>query len=221
LPALPGRGEMTTARRLYFQEPPAYPPPTPSQEPLILVQKPILGLPADQRYMALFGGPQFQSILKANQRIQTKKFAGDIYRLRFTLDPGEASEAGVRLRRSTANPNDPADEETVVGIDTSKGRVFIDRSHSGKNDWSPDFSSRVSAPLKHLQSEGISIEIVVDKNSVEVFAEDGETVLTSLIYPAASSQGIAFYSAATPPGTAPARVRDLELTPLDHALGKK
>jgi len=61
----------------------------------------------------------------------------------------------------------------------------------------------------------------VDSNSVEVFAEDGETVLTQLIYPAASSQGLAFYSTALPPGTAPARVRNLEMIPLDRPASKK
>ena len=221
LPALPGRGEMTTARSLYFQEPPAYPPPTPSQEPLVLVQKPVLGLPADKKYMALFGAPSFQTIAKANERIVAKKLSGSVYRLRFTLDPGDASEAGVRLRRSTGDPNETAKEETEVGIDMAKGRVFIDRSHSGKTDWAADFPARVSAPLKHIQAEGVPIEIVVDSNSVEVFAEDGETVLTALIYPAASSKGIAFYSTALPPGTAPPRVRNLELTPLDQPVGKK
>lgn len=221
LPALPGRGEMTMARRLYLQEPPAYPPLTPSQEPLALVQKPILGLPADKRYLAMFGAPQFQTIEKANQQIERKQLSGEVFRLRFTLDAGDASEAGVRLRRSTLDPRASAREETVVGIDTSKGRVFIDRSHSGQVGWSPEFPVRVSAPLKHPQSEGIAMEIVVDKNSIEVFAEDGETVLTDLIYPGVSSRGIAFYSTATPPGTAPARVRDLELIPLERSLGKK
>ncbi len=221
LPSLPGRGEMTTARRLYFQEPPAYPPPTPSQEPLLLVQKPVLGLPADKKYMAMFGAPAFQTIMKANNRIAAKKLSGSVYRLQFTLDPGDASEAGVRLRRSTNNPNEAATEETEVGIDMAKGRVFIDRSRSGKTDWSPDFAERVSAPLKHIQAEGVMMEIVVDSNSVEVFAEDGQTVLTSLIYPSATSQGLAFYSTALPPGTAPARVRNIVLTPLDLPAGKK
>lgn len=221
LPSLPGRGEMTVARRLYLQEPPAYPPPTPSQEPLALVQKPILGLPIDRRYLAMFGAPQFETIQKANQQIARKKLSGDVYRLRFTLDPGDASEAGVRLRRSSLDPNAPADEETVIGIDAARDRVFVDRRHSGQTDWSADFPARVSAPIKHPQSEGIAMEIVVDRNSVEVFAEDGKTVLTDLIYPAASSRGIAFYSTATPPGTAPARVRDLELIPLDRTQSKK
>jgi fructan beta-fructosidase len=221
LPALPGRGEMTTARRLYFQEPPAYPPPTPAQESLQLVQKPVIGLAPDKKYLAMFGAPAFQTMAKANARIVAKRLSGSVYRLRFTLDAGDASEAGVRLRRSTNDPNEAANEETVIGIDMAKGRIFIDRSHSGKIDWSPDFPARISAPLKRVQAEGVPMEIVVDSNSVEVFAEDGETVLTALIYPAASSQGLGFYSTTLPPGTAPPRVRNLEMIPLDQPVSKK
>ena len=215
LPSLPGRGEMTLARRLYFRQPPAYPAPTPAQEPLLLVQHPDLPVPAHKPYGAWWGGPRFLTIPQANARIAAQKQAGSAYLLRFTLDPGDASEAGVRLRRSTANPGDPAAEETVVGIDKVTGHIFVDRTRSGTTDWSPDFPVRVSAPLKHLQADSISIEIVVDNNSIEVFAEDGETVLTNLIYPASASQGLAFYATATPPGTAPARVRDVELVPLE------
>lgn len=221
LPALPGRGEMTLVRRLYLYQPPPFPPPTPSQEPLLLVQQPILGLPADKRYTAMFGAPPFETIDKANSRIAAKKLSGDCYRLRFTLDPGDASEAGVRLRRSSLGPNDPASEETLVGVDMARGRIFVDRSYSGRTDWSPDFSKRVTAPLKHAQANAIPIEIVVDNNSIEVFAESGETVLTDLIYPAATSTGLAFYASPTPPGTAAARVRDIEMIPLGRSLGKK
>ena len=92
---------------------------------------------------------------------------------------------------------------------------LVDRSRSGKTDWSPEFSGRVYAPLKYPQANSIRLEIVVDRNSVEVFAENGETVLTNLIYPAATSQGIAFYSTATPPGVAPALVRGVEFIPLE------
>jgi sucrose-6-phosphate hydrolase SacC (GH32 family) len=184
------------------------------------VQTPILPLPADKRYTAMFGGPRFEPILQANAQLAAHKAVGNVYRLRFTLDSGDASEAGVRLRRSAANPDDPATEETVVGVDQATGRVFVDRTRSGKTDWSPDFPTRVSAPLKHSQAGSITFEIVVDNNSVEVFAEDGETVLTNLIYPAASSQGLAFYSTATPPGSGPARVRDLELIPLAPVAAK-
>lgn len=96
------------------------------------------------------------------------------------------------------------------------GRIFVDRTHSGQTDWSPDFPARVSAPLRRPQAISIPIQIVVDSNSVEVFAEDGETVLTNLIYPAASSLGLSFYSSETPPGSAPALVRDVQFDSMDR-----
>jgi len=221
LPSLPGRGDMTMARRIFLRQPSNPSAPNPLLEPLVLVQKPILPIPADKRYTAMFGGPRFEPITQANAELVAHKAVGNVYRLRFTLDPGDASESGVRLRRSTASPDDPAAEETVVGVDQARGRIFVDRTRSGKTGWSPDFPARVSAPLKHPQSGAIPIEIVVDSNSIEVFAEDGETVLTNLIYPAAASQGLAFYSTATAPGSGPALVRDLELTPLAPPIAQK
>jgi sucrose-6-phosphate hydrolase SacC (GH32 family) len=162
----------------------------------------------------MFGAPRFETINQANARVATQKLSGSVYRLRFDLAPGDASESGVRLRRSATNPEDPAAEETLVGVDAATGRIFVDRTRSGKTDWSPDFPARVSAPLRHSQAESTTIEIVVDNNSIEVFAENGETVLTNLIYPAASSLGLAFYATATPPGAGPALIRDIEFVPL-------
>ena len=214
LPSLPGRGEMTVARHLYLREPRG-PAPTPAQEPLLLVQEPILPGPAHKAYGAMFGAPKFQSIALANASIAGKKVPGGAYRLRFDLAPGDASESGVRLRRSAVDSEGVATEETVVGIDAESGRIFVDRTHSGKTDWSPDFPARVYAPLRHSQAESMTIEIVVDRNSIEVFAENGETVLTDLIYPSAGSDGISFYSSPTPPGAGPALIRDVELVPLE------
>jgi len=221
LPSLPGRGEMTVARSLFLRQPANYPSPNPTQEPLFLVQKPILPVPAQKRYGAVFGAPAFESIGEANARLAAKKLSGGVYLLRLNLDPGEAAEAGIRLRRSADNPSDSAQEEVVVGIDGATGRIFVDRTRAGQTNWSSDFPARVSAPLKHSQAESVSLEIVVDSNSIEVFAEDGETVLTNLIYPSAGSRGISFYSTPTPPGAQPARVRNLELISLDHAPAGK
>ena len=215
LPSLPGRGEMTVPRTIYLRQPPPHTSLTPSQEPLVLVQQPVLSTPSFQPSKALFGASPYQTIAQANEKIAAAKLTGSAYLLRVTLDPGDAAEAGVRLRRSSTDPSELAGEETVVGINTATGRIFVDRSHSGKTDWAPEFPARISAPLKHPQDNSIRIEIVVDHNSVEVFAEDGETVLTNLIYPSAASTGLAFYSTPTPPGVGPALVRGVEFIPLD------
>jgi levanase len=168
----------------------------------------------------MFGAPVFQSIAEANARLAKAKAPGSVYVVRFDIYPGEAAQAGIRLRRSTANPSDPAQEETIVGIDKEKGQIFLDRTHSGKTDWSPNFPTRMVAPLKHPQETSIHIEIVVDKNSVEVFADEGETVLTSLIYPAPASQGLSFFASQIPPGFDPAQIRDIQLFPLEQSAAK-
>ena len=215
VPSLPGRGEMTMARSLFLLQPDNYTSATPSQEPLVLVQRPILPTRGYKPSQAMFEDAPYQSISKANDLIAQKKLAGSVYLLRVTLDPGDAAEAGVAIRRSSPNPNDPATEETLIGVDREKGTIFVDRTHSGKSDFSPEFPARISAHLKHPQENSIRLEIVVDHNSVEVFAEGGETVLTNLIYPSESSTGISFYSTPTPPGVGPALVRHIEFIPLD------
>jgi fructan beta-fructosidase len=215
LPSLPGRGEMTVPRTIYLRQPPPHTSLTPSQEPLVLVQQPVLSTPSFQPSKALFGASPYQTIDQANDKIASGKLSGSAYLLRVTLDPGDAAEAGVRLRRSSTDPNEPAAEETVVGINTATGRIFVDRTRSGRTDWASGFPTRISAPLKHPQDNSFRIEIVVDHNSIEVFAEDGETVLTNLVYPAAESTGLAFYSTPTPPGVGPALVRGVEFIPLD------
>jgi levanase len=168
----------------------------------------------------MFGAPQFLTIAAANAQLAKIKQSGSVFVLRFDLEPGEGAQAGVRLRRSSSNPNQPAQEETLVGVDAEKGQLVLDRTRSGKTDWSPDFPARMIAPLKHPQETAIHIEIVVDKNSVEVFADDGQTVLTSLIYPAESSQGLSFYATPLPPALEPAHIRDIQIFPLDYPSAK-
>ncbi len=142
--------------------------------------------------------PSFKASTDANAHLAAAKLQGSAYLLRLTLAAGDTAEAGIRLRRSSLNPNEDAAEETVIGIDRTTARIFVDRSHSGRVDWSPGFASRVWAPLRHPQAVANTMEIVVDHNSIEVFAEDGETVLTDLIYPAATSTGLCVLCVAHP-----------------------
>jgi fructan beta-fructosidase len=217
LPSLPGRSELTIPRHIYFRQAPADPALTSSEEPLVLVQEPILAVAPHRSSPALFDAPASQTVDQANVHLAAHQPPGSVYLLRFTLEPGEASEAGVRLRRSNLNPNGSAATETVVGIDNATARIFVDRTGSGETGWAPEFPVRVSAPLKHPQAKSISFQILVDNSSVEVFSEDGETVLTNLIYPDAASRGLAFYATGTSPGAVAARIRDVVLISLGQS----
>jgi sucrose-6-phosphate hydrolase SacC (GH32 family) len=203
-PSLPGRGEMTLPRRIYLREEEE----TGDTEPLVLVQEPVLPpVSAAPKKSAL-------SVDEANAKLGGKEPGDSVYLLRATLEPGSASELGIRLRRSTLKPGETAEEETVVGIDRAKGKIFVDRRHSGLVSFSSDFPARTVAPLRHPQAKTIPIEIVVDRNSVEVFAENGETVLTNLIYPSDASQGLAFYANGVSAGGKAPAVLNLEVAPL-------
>jgi fructan beta-fructosidase len=200
-PSLPGRGEMTLARHLFLRQ-------DGSGGPLVLTQEPIL--PKIQE--SISSTPL--TIAQANARFTDGGPEGGVYLVRAVLDMGSASEVGVRLRRSTLKADEPASEETVVGVDRAKGQIFVDRTHSGYVSFSPDFPAKTVAPLKHPDATKIPIEIVVDRNSVEVFAEDGETVLTNLFYPSDSSRGLLFYSLGGAPDGTPAKLSNLEVVPL-------
>jgi sucrose-6-phosphate hydrolase SacC (GH32 family) len=174
----------------------------------VLVQEPVLPVPLK--------APSSDALTvdEANAKFGGKEPGDSVYVLRATVQPGAAAEVGVRIRRSTLKPDEAANEETIIGIDHAKGQIFVDRKRSGFVSFSPDFPARTVAPLKHPDAKAITLEIVVDRNSVEVFAEDGETVLTNLIYPSDTSQGIAFYAAgAAANGDAP-HILGLDITSL-------
>lgn len=83
-------------------------------------------------------------------------------------------------------------EETLVGYDVSSGTLFVDRSRSGKIP-APIFAERRAAPL--TPSRGlIKLHIFLDHSSVEIFANDGERVITEQIFASAGSDGIELYA---------------------------
>jgi fructan beta-fructosidase len=67
-----------------------------------------------------------------------------------------------------------------LAIFKSGGLVSVDRSLAGKNTFHRDFGASHSAPMSWNASE---IRVFLDASSVEVFINEGELVMTSLIFP--------------------------------------
>jgi sucrose-6-phosphate hydrolase SacC (GH32 family) len=83
--------------------------------------------------------------------------------------------------------------KVVVGYDAKTSVVYLDRRASGNMSFSAEFPNIVYAPLK-LTGDTIKFQVLLDQSSIEVFANDGERVLTSLIFPAANSLGFEVFS---------------------------
>ena len=62
----------------------------------------------------------------------------------------------------------------LVGYDAAKQEVFVDRTHS-------PFPARTSAPIP-LTNDRLKFRILVDRDSIEVFAGEGRVAITNLVF---------------------------------------
>jgi fructan beta-fructosidase len=100
---------------------------------------------------------------------------------------GEATRFGLRVREGRG-------EATEVGYDAVTGQVYVDRRHAGEGAFHEAFPAVYSAPLRPAPDGDIRLRVIVDACSVEVFANDGEAVLTALVFPNSESRGASLFS---------------------------
>jgi fructan beta-fructosidase len=85
------------------------------------------------------------------------------------------------------------DEKTVIGYDVCEEKLYVDRRKSGYDEFSSVFPGVNSGPMKN-RTDITKFHIFIDKCSVEVFGNNGETTISSKIYPDPGSLGIEVFS---------------------------
>jgi fructan beta-fructosidase len=98
---------------------------------------------------------------------------------------GSAAEVGFKLRKGSG-------EETIVAIDRKQSQLFVDRTRSGDVGFGEHFSGRHAGPIR-LAGRTAQVHIYVDRSSIEVFGNHGETVISELIFPKRSSDSLELY----------------------------
>jgi fructan beta-fructosidase len=73
-------------------------------------------------------------------------------------------------------------EEVQVGFDKATNQYFIDRTKSGKIDFNKEFAARHFAPRFSMNPK-MNLTLVIDVSSVELFADDGLSVMTEIFFP--------------------------------------
>jgi len=99
----------------------------------------------------------------------------DAVRIDATLAAGRADRFGLSVFGGR-------DAETVIGYDTTTGRLFVDRTRSGDVDFNPKFASVEAAPVR-LADGRIKLTVFLDRASVEVFAKGGRKTITDQVFP--------------------------------------
>jgi sucrose-6-phosphate hydrolase SacC (GH32 family) len=90
--------------------------------------------------------------------------------------------------------------------------VFVDRTHSGGAAFSREFPARTAAPLPRAGNP-LDFRILVDSDSIEVFADKGRATLTNLVFMNGAPMRFQFYSDGR------AKQTSLTIWPLGSAAG--
>jgi fructan beta-fructosidase len=175
VPTFPWRGVQSIPRAASLKRFP---------EGIRLMQSPVKELETLRQSHVSLGE---MDVAAANGALLAKRVRGDALEIIAELDRGSSAEAGIRVREGK-------DEATAIGVDWAKQEVFVDRAHSGDVAFDEKFPGRHAGPLLPTGSKRVKLHIFVDRSSVEVFVNDGATVISDAIFPSRESQGIELYS---------------------------
>lgn len=93
----------------------------------------------------------------------------------------EACEMVVNLKGDATITLGNSKGEKVVMTYKAKDETFsMDRTLSGKTDFSSDFAAITTAPVYGKMNK---LRIFIDKSSIEVFDNDGKMAMTNLVFP--------------------------------------
>ncbi|MGM0881378.1 MAG: GH32 C-terminal domain-containing protein [Bacillota bacterium] len=107
---------------------------------------------------------------------------GTSYELETELTVEPNAKFAFKLRQGDG-------QATRVSYDAKTGQLTFDRTQSGVASFEKDFAETMSAPVR-LNGNKLKLRFFVDESSVELFANDGETVLSNLIFPEPTSSGL-------------------------------
>lgn len=103
----------------------------------------------------------------------------------INVERQDASQFGIMIHHSK-------EQFTKIEIDYTSNLICLARKDSGVIDFSNNFSH--DQKMKVDSTGDLQIRMVVDSSSIELFLNEGEFALTSLIYPDQVCEAISFYS---------------------------
>ena len=74
-------------------------------------------------------------------------------------------------------------DDLKFGFDAAENKFFVDRSESGKTAFSDKFTDRTATAPRTASSKNLTGKIILDKTSIELFYDDGQTVMTEIFFP--------------------------------------
>lgn len=137
-------------------------------------------------------GKLVANVSKTNVSKKDKSYSlpsanGGICEILFDIDARKAGLVNIVLDNEKG-------EKVVMQYDVAAHTLSFDRRESGMVDFSQEFPAVTVAPTFET-SDKISLRIFVDRSSIEVFGDDGQFVMTNLVFPIKPYTTLSFSSA--------------------------
>ena len=124
-----------------------------------------------------------------------------ICEITLDIDPAKSSEVALTI-------GNKSNESVTVTYDAAARTISFDRRNSGLTDFSKDFPAVTTAPL-FTAGRTVSLRIYVDRSSIELFADDGRSVMTNTVFPTSPYTTLSLSSTG-----GKADIRNLKIYPL-------
>ena len=145
------------------------------------------------------GGFQCGSTVLGADSTFVPDIAGMCLEIEAEFELGTATEFGLEVAQSDRTLHHTGvaitavdGEKTVVGYDVSSGELFVDRTKAGTTN-NAQFARVFRASLAPANNR-IRLHILTDWSSVETFANDGELVISTLVFPTPYSETVKVFA---------------------------
>ncbi|MGE5108673.1 MAG: glycoside hydrolase family 32 protein [Sphingobacteriales bacterium] len=124
-------------------------------------------------------------VLSGEKQLNTKTQQCEII---LTIEPASNSIAGIKLAAGNNHPFE-------IGYDATKQLLYIDRSKTANQTENDNFKKLSHFETKlALHNNQLKLHIFFDNSIVEIFANDGEAVMTAQIFPGKMDNAIQLFS---------------------------
>jgi len=179
LPTSPWRSSMSLPRELTLRETP---------EGIRLFQQPI-------RELENLRGKKLQkkdaTVAELNSWLRENNVSGPLWEIEIEVDSDEFTKTSTELNLELLAS---ANQQTVLRYDSNRKLVLIDRSRSGNTQFNGAFGGvHAAAPVKTTDDD-LLFHLFVDTSSVELFSNNGESVISTLVFPNTPTEPFKFNS---------------------------
>ncbi|HET9747143.1 MAG TPA: glycoside hydrolase family 32 protein [Chitinophagaceae bacterium] len=173
IPTMPWRGMMSLPRTLSVKK---------IDGDWLLFQRPVESL------KSLRSDP-IVSISNAEiGKSKTLPITSQQFEINAILEPSASSTCGIKLAVGGAH-------EFEIGYNATTQTLYMDRSKAGNIDFSPEFKKRFRSETKLLlNNRRLQLTVFFDHSIVELFANDGRTVMTMQLFPGQQVSGVELFS---------------------------